>query len=87
MTLLLPLACDVKNGYRHTDKLYIKLKTWFNFCACIMNSKAQLPAVITIKFLKVANTDEITKVTAEIYGTKTFLPENQKPFTKKLKRN
>lgn len=46
MALLLPLACDVKNGYRHTDKLYIKFKTWFNFCACIMNSKAQLPAVI-----------------------------------------
>lgn len=44
-------------------------------------------SVDTIKLLKVANTDEITKVTAEIYGTKTFLPENQKPFTKKLKRN
>lgn len=44
-------------------------------------------SVDTIKLLKVANTDEITNVTAEIYGTKTFLPENQKPFTKKLKRN
>jgi len=33
-------------------------------------------SVDTIKLLKVANTDEITKVTAEIYGTKTFLPEN-----------
>ena len=50
MTLLLPLAFDVKNGYRHTDKLYIKFKTWFNFCACIMNSKAQLSAVIKIHF-------------------------------------
>lgn len=43
-------------------------------------------SVDTIKLLKVANTDEITKVTAEIYGTKTFLPENQKPFTKKIKK-
>ena len=40
----------------------------------------------TIKLLKVENTNEITKVTAEIYGTKTFLPENQKPFTKKFKK-
>ena len=43
-------------------------------------------SVDTIKLLKVANTDEITKVTAEIYGTKTFLPENQKPFTQKIKK-
>ena len=43
-------------------------------------------SVDTIKLLKVANTDEITKVTAEIHGTKTFLPENQKPFTKKIKK-
>ena len=43
-------------------------------------------SVDTIKLLKVANTDEITKVTAEINGTKTFLPENQKPFTKKIKK-
>ena len=43
-------------------------------------------SVDTIKLLKVANTDDITKVTAEIYGTKTFLPENQKPFTKKIKK-
>ena len=43
-------------------------------------------SVDTIKLLKVANTDEITKVTAEIYGTKTFLPENQKPFTKIIKK-
>lgn len=44
-------------------------------------------SVDTIKLLKVANTDDITKVTAEIHGTKTFLPENQKPFTKKIKKN
>lgn len=43
-------------------------------------------SVDTIKLLKVANTDDITKVTAEIHGTKTFLPENQKPFTKKIKK-
>ena len=43
-------------------------------------------SVDTIKLLKVANTDDITKVTAEIHGTKTFLPENQKPFTKIIKK-
>ena len=43
-------------------------------------------SVDTIKLLKVANTDKITKVTAEIYGTKTFLPKNQKPFTKIIKK-
>ncbi|WP_455258979.1 hypothetical protein [Ruminococcus sp.] len=43
-------------------------------------------SVDTIKLLKVANTDEITKVTAEIYGTKTFLSKNQKPFTKIIKK-
>lgn len=43
-------------------------------------------SIDAIKLLRVANTDEITKVTADIYGTKTFLPENQKPFTKKIKK-
>lgn len=43
-------------------------------------------SVDTIKLLKVANTDKITKVTAEIYGTKLFLPKNQKPFTKIIKK-
>lgn len=40
----------------------------------------------TIKLLKVSNTDEITTVKSEVYGTKTFLPENKKPFTKKFKK-
>ena len=43
-------------------------------------------SVGTIKLLKVANTDETTTVAAEIYGIKTFLPENKKPFTKKFKK-
>lgn len=43
-------------------------------------------SVDAIKLLRVANIDEVTKVTADIYGTKTFLPENQKPFTKKIKK-
>ena len=43
-------------------------------------------SVGTIKLLKVANTDETTKVMSEIYGTKIFLPENKKPFTKKFKK-
>ena len=43
-------------------------------------------SVDAIKLLRVVNTDETTKITAEIYGTKTFLPENQKPFTKKIKK-
>ena len=40
----------------------------------------------TIKLLKVSNTDEITTVKSEVYGTKTFLPENKKPYTKKFKK-
>ena len=43
-------------------------------------------SVGTIKLLKVSNTDEITTVKSEVYGTKTFLPENKKPFTKKFKK-
>lgn len=43
-------------------------------------------SVGTIKLLNVANTEETTTVTADIYGIKTFLPENQKPFTKKIKK-
>ena len=43
-------------------------------------------SVDTIKLLKVANTEETTTVTADIFGTKTFLPENQKPFTKRFKK-
>ena len=43
-------------------------------------------SVDTIKLLKVAHTEETTTVTADIFGTKTLLPENQKPFTKKFKK-
>ena len=43
-------------------------------------------SVGTIKLLKVAHTEETTTVTADIFGTKTFLPENQKPFTKRFKK-
>ena len=43
-------------------------------------------SVGTIKLLKVSNTDEITTVKSEVYGTKTFLPENKRPFTKKFKK-
>ena len=44
-------------------------------------------SVDTIKLLKVANTDEITKVTAEIYGTKHSFPKIKSRLQKKLKRN
>ena len=40
----------------------------------------------TIKLLNVAHTEETTTVTADIFGTKTFLPENQKPYTEKFKK-
>ena len=43
-------------------------------------------SVGTIKLLKVANTEETTTVTADIFGMKTFLPENQKPYTEKFKK-
>ena len=43
-------------------------------------------SVDTIKLLNVANTEETTTVTADIFGTKAFLPERQKPFTKKIKK-
>lgn len=43
-------------------------------------------SVGTIKLLKVAHAEETTTVTAEIYGIKTFLPENQKPYTEKFKK-
>lgn len=43
-------------------------------------------SVGTIKLLKVAHTEETTTVKAVIYGIKTFLPESQKPFTKKIKK-
>ena len=43
-------------------------------------------SVGTIKLLKVAHTEETTTVTADVSGTKTFLPENQKPYTKKFKK-
>ena len=43
-------------------------------------------SVGTIKLLKVTHTEETTTVTADIFGTKTFLPENQKPYTEKFKK-
>ena len=43
-------------------------------------------SVGTIKLLKVDHAEETTTVTADIYGIKTFLPENQKPYTKKFKK-
>ena len=43
-------------------------------------------SVGAIKLLKVAHTEETTTVTADIFGTKTFLPENQKPYTENFKK-
>ena len=43
-------------------------------------------SVGTIKLLKVNHAEETTTVTADIYGIKTFLLENQKPYTKKFKK-
>ena len=43
-------------------------------------------SVGTIKLLKVDHAEETTTVTADIYGIKTFLPENQKPYTEKFKK-
>ena len=43
-------------------------------------------SVGTIKLLKVNHAEETTTVTADIFGTKTFLPENQRPYTKKFKK-
>ena len=43
-------------------------------------------SVGTIKLLKVNHAEETTTVTADIYGIKTFLPENQKLYTKKFKK-
>lgn len=43
-------------------------------------------SVSTIKLLKVNHAEETTTVTADIYGIKTFLPENQKPYTEKFKK-
>ena len=43
-------------------------------------------SVGTIKLLKVNHAEETTTVTADIYGIKTFLPENQKPYTEKFKK-
>ena len=43
-------------------------------------------SVGTIKLLKVDHAEETTTVTADIFGTKTFLPENQRPYTEKFKK-
>lgn len=43
-------------------------------------------SVGTIKLLKVAHAEETTTATADIYGIKTFFPENQKPYTEKFKK-
>ena len=43
-------------------------------------------SVGTIKLLKVNHAEETTTVTADICGIKTFLPENQKPYTEKFKK-
>ncbi len=43
-------------------------------------------SVGTIKLLNVNHAEETTTVTADIYGIKTFLPENQKPYTEKFKK-
>ena len=49
-TTLIPSTFDIKNFHRHTNKLNIKLKDWFDLCACIVNSKAELPTIIKIHF-------------------------------------
>ena len=43
-------------------------------------------SVGTIKLKEVVNTDKTTKITADVYESKTYLPKNQKPYTKKSKK-
>ena len=43
-------------------------------------------SVGTIILKRVVNTDDTTKITAEVYMSETHLPENRKPYTKRYKR-
>lgn len=43
-------------------------------------------SVGTIVLRKVINTDDTTKITAKVYVSETYLPENRKPYTKRFKR-
>ena len=40
----------------------------------------------TIILKKVVNTEDTTTITADVYGSETYLPENKKPYTKKIRR-
>lgn len=43
-------------------------------------------SVGTIRLKDVVNTEDTTRITADVYESITYLPENQKPYTKKSKK-
>ena len=43
-------------------------------------------SVGTIRLKKVVNTAEITRITAQVYLSETYLPQERKPYTRKYKR-
>lgn len=43
-------------------------------------------SVGAIVLKKVVNTDDTTKITVKVFASKTYLPENRKPYTKRFKR-
>ena len=43
-------------------------------------------SVGTIILKKVVNTEDTTTITADVYGSETYLPDNKKPYTKKIRR-
>ena len=43
-------------------------------------------SVGTIRLKRVVNTEEITRITAQVYISETYLPQGRKPYTRKYKR-
>lgn len=43
-------------------------------------------SVGTIILKKIVNSDDTTRITAKVYVSETYLPENRKPYTKRFKR-
>lgn len=43
-------------------------------------------SVDTIRLKRVINTEEITRITAQVYISETYLPQGRKPYTRKYKR-
>ena len=90
--IITPIICGKIKQERLAGKIVRYSENYLRSCISealfeeVSNIDLMDYSVGTIVLRKVINTDDTTKITAKVYVSETYLPENRKPYTKRFKR-